>query len=164
MTYEVEKEWITAAGFKATVVLSDGHRCGYVGVPEGHPLHGVSYNEHTPNVRPVGAAEPFGKRGILSLLTADMEHQRLDIIFDVHGSLTFSNTRKDGGALWWFGFDCAHSDDLPSPEWIAKQSAVMKGLYSHRDGEHRSLDYCVQECESLAQQIVERTITTGDLT
>ena len=40
-----EKEWITKAGLKASVIATPmGHRCGYVGVPTEHPLYGKHYD------------------------------------------------------------------------------------------------------------------------
>lgn len=69
-----------------------GHLCGYVGVPEGHPWHGVDY---------------------LHLAVLGEGHS-------VHGSLTYS--ARCGGSVchdvkgrpepvWWLGFDCGHSGD-----------------------------------------------------
>lgn len=67
-----------------------GHLCGYVGVPKGHALHGVQYDEELPN----GTS--------------------LMLLVRVHGGLTYSAATvplesKDGH--WWFGFDCAHLGD-----------------------------------------------------
>ena len=43
---KTEKEWTTEAGLKAQVCATPmGHRCGYVGVPEGHPLYGKHYDD-----------------------------------------------------------------------------------------------------------------------
>ena len=56
--------------------------CGYVGIPKGHPLWGVKYDDAYDN---------------LESLT-------------VHGGLTYSEEEEDG--WWWFGFDCAHAGDL----------------------------------------------------
>ena len=43
---KTEKEWTTRAGLKAVVIAHDmGHRCGYVGVPEGHPMYGKHYDD-----------------------------------------------------------------------------------------------------------------------
>ena len=43
---KTEKEWTTEAGLKATVIATPmGYRCGYVGVPEGHPLYGKHYDD-----------------------------------------------------------------------------------------------------------------------
>ena len=61
-----------------------GSLCGYVGIPESHPLYGRDY-----------------MRGPLSNI-------------NVHGGLTFSDHIRDDIAplRWWFGFDCAHFEDI----------------------------------------------------
>jgi hypothetical protein len=87
-----------------------GHWCGYVGVHQGHELHGKRYQ--------------------------DIE----DI--DVHGGLTYSNkcdpSEREGTGVchvpgpgededvWWFGFDCAHYNDLsPGLEHLLAQTTEM---------------------------------------
>ena len=115
--HTLEKDWITEAGLRACVLfVNDSHRCGYVGVPAGHKLHGVSYNRMYEN----------------------------EIYLDVHGGLTFSESGNkypvENDGLYWFGFDCAHSGDATK-------------YYSHPGDIHRSLTYCVGECESLARQL-----------
>ena len=98
----IEKDWITTAGFRAVVIMQDiGFRCGYVGIPRGHALHGVGYYD---------------------VEAADGEY------LDVHGGLTFANglpdypTASDG--LWWFGYDCGHYGDGVEP---GSPMGVMKG-------------------------------------
>lgn len=68
-----------------------GALCGYVGVPPEHPCSGKHYN---------------------------------DVDVNAHGGLTFADACHEGGnichvplpgepdAVWWFGFDCAHSGDV----------------------------------------------------
>ena len=88
MSYEIKKDWTTAAGLRAVVIIvlrgeRKSHRCGYVGIPASHPLHGVGYN-----------AAPD---------------------LNVHGGVTYAD--KDAAypapndGLWWYGFDCAHAGD-----------------------------------------------------
>lgn len=84
---KLENLWTTKAGLRAACWWVNGsHRCGYVEVPEGHPLYKIDYDESR----------------LYSL--------------DVHGGLTFSRlAEKDypgPGDNWWFGFDCAHYGDL----------------------------------------------------
>lgn len=92
--YQIEKEWITEAGFKAAILkLNDsvfriGHRCGYVGIPSTHEDHNKSYE---------------------------------DIDVCAHGGLTYSGDSRsyptistEEENLWWVGFDCAHIDDIES--------------------------------------------------
>jgi hypothetical protein len=130
-----------------------GHLCGYVRVPEGHPLFKVEYSDKVPEILGLAVKEawegPLGKRGIISVFLSQSEDRRdmrLDCLFDVHGSLTFSGAMKNRpDDEWWFGFDCAHAGDL-SPK-----DAERFGWY---DGElYRTVDYVKAECESLAKQL-----------
>jgi hypothetical protein len=144
-------------------MLDSGHRCGYVGLPAGHPLHGVKYNESVPGLDKSALDGPVGKRGIIPLLLADTDNPALDVLIDVHGGLTYAGEGSKGypaasRGLWWFGFDCGHYNDLPSPEWLAAAPPSMQRLHREMSSVdptrvHRSLDYCVRECESLAQQL-----------
>ena len=64
---------------------------------------------------------------------------------NVHGYLTFSGCYKEiDKDLWLFGFDCAHGGD--------------KYWFDHY-GEERSVDFCVDECEKLAEKIMKYTKT-----
>jgi hypothetical protein len=162
MNTGVEKDWITEAGFRAVVYLTSmGHRCGYVGVPPDHPLHGVTYSDDTPALTTPPDDTPVGKRSPIAILCAagrDHIPNSPEMAFDVHGGITYSNegdypVESD---LWWFGFDCAHSGDSPVQEFIGSLPARMRHLYI--DGVARSLEYCEAECESLAKQIKELTI------
>lgn len=43
---KIEKTWITKAGYQATVkIMPQGHRCGYVTLPDGHPCVGSCYDD-----------------------------------------------------------------------------------------------------------------------
>ncbi len=149
----VEKDWHFNDLRCVVIMTSMGHRCGYVGVPIEHPLFAVNYSESIPDFLKSKIEEvkegPIGKRGILSLFCADFDNPSLDMLFDVHGSLTYSG----GGLLseypvnsnlwwfgWWFGYDCAHCDD---------------GNHANPGLPIRSLGYCIGECESLAKQLEE---------
>ncbi|RSE90771.1 hypothetical protein [Achromobacter aegrifaciens] len=149
MSYDVEKDWTTEAGLRAVVIwVRDSHRCGYVGVPAGHPLFGIQYSQPCVALMRPAEDETIGKRSPLALLCAAGDEHRMqapEIVFDVHGGITYSNGTADypvPSALWWFGFDCAHSGDRS---------------HGGTDGVMRSLDYCIAECESLASQIVAKT-------
>ncbi len=78
----------THKNLDCAIVNNETHRCGYVGVPKDHPLHGKNYND------------------VLE-----------DYDISVHGGLTYSSSetseeypiyKKD---IWWFGYDCAHYND-----------------------------------------------------
>jgi hypothetical protein len=72
-----------------------------------------------------------------------------DVDLDVHGGLTYSDMR-DGD--WWFGYDCAHLGDAPDPDLM---SDVYKAIRMRSfDGDTvKTLDFCVNECESMAWQL-----------
>ena len=110
-----------------------GALCGYVGVPEGHPAHGVDCD----NVRISENEWP-----------------------DVHGGLTFAAACHEGDdpsqfichipqagrpdKVWWFGFDCAHSGDLcPS---------MKEYGFSDHDS-YKDFPYVIRDVESLAKQL-----------
>lgn len=161
----VEKDWTTAAGFRAVVLMTSmGHRCGYVGLPAGHALHGVDYDTSCAALKPPADDEPVGKRSSIAIICAFGDASRMqspEMVFNVHGSITYAGGNADYPApsdgLWWYGYDCAHAGDGRSPEYIAEQmrkypeQPFMWG--DDLGDEYRDLDYCVAECESLASQI-----------
>jgi len=110
----VEKDW-ECSGLRCVVLANVGgmgHRCGYVAVPPSHPLYQKEYSEDTRLGFP-------------------------DELIDVHGGVTFSDTKLNTeipcvGDMWWFGYDCMHGGDSPFIQ---------------------DLDYCVAECESMASQL-----------
>lgn len=135
----IEKSWVTKSGLKAFVMMHPmGHRCGYVNVPEEHPLYGCDYND------------PH----------QDLNGERPVEVFEVYGGLTFSRSLvRNAEEGWYFGFDCAHYGDAPDYEAYKKymgehfNQKTWDDLYG--DGAHRTLDFCIEECEKLAQQLVK---------
>ena len=155
----VEKVW-EAHGLPCVVVLTEmGHRCGYVGVGEEHPLYNVDYNKGSPTLvermkKLANKEVDIDKVGAINILCAGkdyMENPTPVLCLHVHGGLTFSG---DGGGkypvkvdtpTWWFGYDCAHLGDAREP-W-SEYSDIFG------DGVVRTLEYCIGECESLAEQL-----------
>lgn len=119
---------------------SIGNLCGYVGVPEDHPLHGVDYSQciYIAHGRecPDPEQEEWGY--------CDHEPQSL---IDVHGGVTFAGEHPDDsekdGPEWWVGFDCAHLGDV-CPGMDVGQSR----------GTYRRFRYVRGETEGLARQLV----------
>ena len=168
--YKVENDF-TYKGYRCVVIFTDfGHRCGYVGVPLGHPLYKKEFTDHLDILRSELDNEEFGKRGILSLFSAvydDNDRIKMDLYFNVHGSLTYSG---DGdypveSNLWWLGFDCAHYGDGVDLELVEKywgddpkiqRRIELEKKYPTREGYPiRSKEYVEQECMSLVDQIIE---------
>jgi len=141
MVYKILRDWKTKVGFRAIVIKTEmGHNCGYVGVDKKHALFGKSYSQHCDCLIPLRNKAMKGKiskRGIIPVFCYDGESASMDIVFDVHGGVTYSGTDKKypiKSNLHWIGFDCAHAGDTL---------------------EICNLDYCIKECESLAKQIKE---------
>ncbi|HUT57227.1 MAG TPA: hypothetical protein VNA25_05065 [Phycisphaerae bacterium] len=117
----------TQAGYLGVVDRNSlGSLCGYIAVPNGHPWHGVDYD----NIHAEGG----------------------DYV-EVHGGLTYS--RKNSGEIgtpdtprsWWVGFDCAHLGDLV-PAMIRLRDVVSVAMMET----YRDFKYVKEEIESLAQQ------------
>ena len=162
MASALEKDWITASGYRAAVLIMihqgrRRHRWGYVGIPKEHPLYGVGYSEQADCLTQEAASSAtVGAKSPLLVLTAvcgsDAEgliRRSPDIIFDVHGGLTYSggsgNCPVQAADLWWLGFDCGHCNDGPidlDPE-------------RNWGGVVRELPYVEAECERLAAQLKE---------
>lgn len=92
-----------------------GHLCGYVKVPVGHPLHGTSYSDDLPeSLQPLMESVmegTVGKRAPMDVFGMAAGLRHIGHLFDVHGGITYSGDLKDDGDHW-YGFDCAHCDDL----------------------------------------------------
>ena len=78
-----------------------------------------------------------------------------EVDLDVHGGLTYAGMRDD---LWWFGYDCAHLGDARDPELMSDEyKNVLLGRNLNFDGDTiKTLDFCVNECESMAAQLNAR--------
>jgi hypothetical protein len=120
------------------------HWRGYVTIPQGHIFYGKDYNDC---IKPNRCHEPSAYHYC--------EHTA-EYMLSVHGGITFAGnpgpnwipaptipTNEDpvDPNEWWLGFDCAHAgDDYPS-------SAFHEGVY-------RDLNYVIEQCEHLAEQLV----------
>jgi hypothetical protein len=119
-----------------------GAWCGYVGIYPGHPLHGCAY------------AHP---------LAEDVR---------VHGGLTFADACQAGEEqtgichipqpgesddVWWFGFDCGHSEDVsPRLDAITRDRGLPPlpplGPWTPT---YRCIPYVVGEVALLARQLAD---------
>ncbi|MFW6056647.1 MAG: hypothetical protein ACOC9B_05000 [Chloroflexota bacterium] len=146
-------QWVDeATGLDCLIVRNhSGALCGYVGVPKGHPLYGMDYDE-------VHAAIPS---------------------LGVHGGLTFASTCDEDAPegygichiplpgrpadVWWLGFDTAHAFDY-IPLVAHRMKAVISDpkLREHIDGgTYCPFDYVKRECEMLAAQIATHEAAQG---
>lgn len=108
---------------------SMGALCGYVGVPEGHPWHGLNYRE-------------------LDHLTV---HGGITFTKKCHGKDTERGvchvTEKEDN-VWWIGFDCCQSCDLCPIVEMRSDRPPSCTVY-------RDIRYVINEVTSLAVQIAE---------
>jgi len=165
-SYKVEKHW-QAFNCECVVIMTEmGHRCGYVGIRENHPLYGVNYHEHSDFLEQWSEQlrkEEIGKRGILPVVCWDGETISPEAWFHVHGSITYCGG-NDGYPIelpnvWWYGYDCGHCDDAPSiPDISNPQVRAIEQRFLDDFGWRRvvrTLEYCIEECENLAKQLNE---------
>lgn len=132
------------------------HRCGYIGVPPGHFLHGIAENENVAKLKELSLRATLGQKSPVFALIAgvgapegsSIRHSP-DVVFDCHGGITYSGNGyflPKGSAFehyWFFGFDCRHCED----------DEIEPAENYRSDLEAKSLDFCIEQCESLAQQI-----------
>jgi hypothetical protein len=84
-------------------------------------------------------------------LTPDNDYFGVDydnISVNCHGGLTYAG---DNGTDWIIGFDCAHLGDL-------KPFYNDMEIYGN-DGTYRDMEYVTKECESICEQISEKSIS-----
>lgn len=146
-----------------------GHWCGYVAVPEGHPLHGKKYQEHiqlpmsylnvamqrTTSIDDVGVMNMFITAMSENPAVGEDGYIDLPLILPAHQGITYTEADEQG--RWWFGFDCAHAGDfLPGvSKWLS--SAITK------DWVYRDQDYVQGIVTRLAWAIEEiRSVLAED--
>ena len=151
------------AGLPCVIIFTNhGHRCGYVGVPKDHSLYNINYSDElsfAPTL--ISVVNHQTMPNYVRLITSN---KALDSIFEVHGGLTYSSsTANDKYPIskpdtWWFGFDCAHCEDVPDKiSWLnhftEKERQSKECFWGF--GTIRSLEYVAAECISLADQLLE---------
>ncbi|MBM4072609.1 MAG: hypothetical protein FJ271_27330 [Planctomycetes bacterium] len=116
--HEVDKKQWTdpKTGMACLIVRTPmGHLCGYVGVPEGHKLHGADYH--------MVDADVHG-----GLTFADHCHPG-----ESEATGVCHLTEPGDPEVWWFGFDCAHSGDMsPGIEHRGLLLSCMRGTYRNQ--------------------------------
>lgn len=131
-----------------------GAWCGYAAVPPGHPWHGKEYGDRVPcaNRGELEVVSPIA--AFCEALNEDDGKVSLDCLVHVHGGLTYSQTcqgdichkAKEGDPdnVWWFGFDCSHSDDMTP-------SMLKYGI--GRGDIYRNQAYVTAQTRALATQL-----------
>lgn len=119
-------------GYKCVITGNHlGHRCGYVGIPEGHVLFDKDYDNIDVDVH-----------GGLTYSNFRMDTPHFD------------------ATLWWIGFDCGHYDDGRDLELVRELGAPMEyemvmeleKIYP-TEGIVKTTAYVEHELYNLVQQI-----------
>lgn len=105
-----------------------GALCGYVGVPESHPWHGVHYDEPSADV-----------------------HGGLNYGSACNGVICHSADDETDGKLFWFGFDTAHWHDLV-PSMLRNISKIHGAIMDPMGDVYWNIDMVRQETNRLAEQ------------
>lgn len=161
-------------GYRCVTTFTDfGERCGYVGVPEGHPLYGKGWGTQIKATYEDLAEQPIGKRSLLQLFALPdvVDHHdnrvKIEFYFNVHGGITYLNGGKGSthpveSDLWWLGFDCGHAGDAKDYELLEKLWGDdekiqwrLKNRLEFKDDVLRTVDYVQQECRDLVDQIID---------
>lgn len=169
--YIIEREF-EHAGYKCVIIFQmGGYRCGYVGIPDTHPLYGEYYGNYL-DVKKEDIRDREVSGIIPSLLSCidDDERIRIDAYFQCHGGITYSDGCKGSeypieSDLWWFGFDCAHTGDkkdlqlsyekFPNMRKVIKLQMEIENKYQIEEDVLRTEEYVSDECKRLAEQLKE---------
>jgi hypothetical protein len=137
-----------------------GSWCGYVGVPPGHPAHGVPVQEID------GTVDVHG--GITYAAPCQVESGR-----GAEALICHVPQPGESDDVWWLGFDCGHAWDV-SPELdarlrlqgskaLSEAMAELDEQYEHRGRTtYKPIAFVRAEVESLARQLA--AIGPGALT
>lgn len=151
-----------------------GAWCGYVGVDEDHPWHGLGCDDKAPGPAPdlVGrSADGYGMGGLIAVLGGKLDEFAETVAgrVEVHGGLTYAGFCQEGSEeeaichvpepgqsdnVWWFGFDCHHCDDI-GPGLEARERELGHEPIRAGTERYRTLGYVQAEVASLARQVSE---------
>lgn len=151
--------WVAVEGggvykdYEYLIVLNhNGHRCGYVALPPGHPANEVGDRENA----------LYGDK--------ELDYNALDI--SCHGGLTFGGKHHGLKDLLpvkcednWIGFDCGHSGDNSDTEcfkeYFGEQMVSRRQSFfdtwnvpDHHAGKVRDFRYVEKECKSIIDQLL----------
>jgi hypothetical protein len=156
------KAWVEGrTGLNCAIIRNPvvGNLCGYVAVEPGHPLHGKKYNDRIALPPVIGEREIVMGRdvGIISMLCDAFDHSQdgmvsVGVVLPAHGGITFSAGDTDD--FWWFGFDCAHLDDM-APGVVAMSKSIGIEHPAMEHGTYRDYDYVEGHVTRLAWALHE---------
>lgn len=118
-----------------------GALCGYVGLPPGHPSHGVPYQK---------LEDTIDVHGGLTFSGSCQENAP-----EGHGICHIPEPGRPDD-VWWLGFDTAHAFDL-RPQELHMAATITnwptKPPMLEAEETYRTFEYVKSECENLARQL-----------
>jgi hypothetical protein len=114
-----------------------GHLCGYVGVPSTHKYYGKNYEETNVSVH-------------WGLTFAD----KCQPSVDESKGICHTPSGSESDDVWWFGFDCAHCDDL-TPQYMFYAQTYGLPFTRSATGTYKTVEFVMTECKSLAAQLLD---------
>lgn len=161
-----------ATGYERAVYRTRiGAYCGYVRVPDSHPLYRVNYREQRTLLDEDGTGLVEGtNESIMERILHDAEKgiispapgEAPEAILSCHGGITYSGFLGDETEKeWWFGFDCAHLGDyVPGVADSYMEMRVAEPdnplwLRAEEELHEWTEDEVWEECANLARQLKE---------
>lgn len=114
--------------------------CGYVGIPETHPLFSLHFNDDV--FSEYMRSGKFQAHGGLNFSS--------EAVFSDHISQNFTKSK------WFFGFDCSHLGDFsPAMKANHKKLNIASPFLNElaNSGMYRDINYVKKEVISLAKQL-----------
>lgn len=118
------------------VLLSQGYRCGFVGIKRGHRFYKKDFD-----------SIPVSCHGGLTYAGAELEN-------------------VEARDTWWIGFDCGHPEDGRDIQAVRQEFAddptvkvmldfyEMTGLWDNTGKEIRSQNFVEEQCRDIVRQLV----------
>lgn len=130
-------QWMDSeSGLPCLIVRGpSGALCGYVGVDEQHPWHGLDYNDS----------------GVWVQVHGGLTYSEFCAENTEHG-ICHKTEPGDPDPVWWLGFDCAHLGDL-TPGY----HPLVGCLPDFPGDTYKDVSYVKEQCQKLAQQLIEIT-------
>ena len=180
----VESDFTYRDYYCVIVFSSLGYRCGYVALPENHPLYGKKIRDKVKYLNKDMLDKDPGKRSPIQVLLHTSEMQEnpddevtLGFFFNVHGGITYAESGNNNYPVpkenvWWIGFDCGHSSDKIDIEslerlWgndseeVKSVISIEKHIKAHSSFWSktviRTTDFVRSELEDLVDQIIDYT-------
>lgn len=163
----VEKEWMIGQYHCVIAFTMHGCYCGYIGVPKGHFLHGVSYTDKHPKLIAKKDHE-FNENymGLFCNTNNSDNTMSPDMYFSAHCGFTYSGKSLGYDEMkedfWYFGFDCQHFCDKNNYKkaldlgLLTQEEYEYKSKYPALDDEvFRDFDYVKNNLEKVAQEFID---------